>query len=571
MKYAPTILVVDDDQNLRKTLGDILRIKGYQPILASNGAEAIAAMAQTATVSLALIDLMLPDMNGLEIMERIKKISPLTEAIILTGHASLETAINATKQGAFSYLLKPYQMDDLLLNIKHGIDRQQAQEEILRLASYPRLDPNPVIEVGSGAEVTYINPAAEKAFPDLSTAEQSHPLLQGIAEISAALRQSNVQENIREIRIGDAVFEQHISYIKESDLIRIYVLDITSRKNAEQALVIREQEQASVAELGSFALSGKEVSDVFDRAVTLVSETLAVKFSLIFEAQPQTEELLFRAGTGWEAANNPLLTNADFTLSSCLIQQSEQPLIWVNPSNEPYMPCHSLLKLLGAVSGVTLPIGSHSNLFGVMGVFSEHPRDFSKDDLNFLQAMSNVLSSAVQRKRSEEEINLLATTDTLTGIANRRAFSTELEKELERAKRYSTPLSLVMYDIDYFKRVNDTFGHDAGDAVLQTLTEIVKTNIRAVDVVARWGGEEFLILMPQSDTTAARNAAEKLRQKIAEHPFEQVGTLTVSFGVTAFAPQDDSNALLKRVDDALYQAKEHGRNRVEILLAENIS
>lgn len=566
MKQAPTILVVDDDQNLRKTLGDILRIKGYQSILAGNGAEAIATMAQTATVSLALIDLMLPDMNGLEIMKRIKEISPLTEAIILTGHASMETAINATKQGAFSYLLKPYQMDDLLLNIKHGVERQQAQEEILRLASYPRLDPNPVIEISSSSEVTYINPAAEKAFPGLSTAGELHPQLQGIAEISATLKQSDVQEKIREIRQDDAVYEQHISYIKEADLIRIYVLDITSRKRAEEALVIREREQAAVAELGSFALSGIEVSLVFDRAVALIVQTLEVGICLILESQPESERLILRAGIGWDTKTNiSLVDNPSCALLAQLTRQSEQPLLFgdlptgQNPANSP------LLKQLGAVSGVTLSIGSNANFFGILGMFTAYPREFSKDDLNFLKVVANVLSSSVQRKRSEEEITLLATTDTLTGIANRRAFSAQFEKEIERSIRYGTPLSLVMYDIDHFKQVNDTFGHDAGDAVLKNLTAIVKRNIRVGDVVARWGGEEFMILMPQSDASAAADAAEKLRQEIARHPFERIGNLTVSFGVTAFTPQDDSNTLLKRVDDALYQAKENGRNQMVML------
>ncbi|MFA5215215.1 PAS domain-containing protein [Sulfuricurvum sp.] len=183
-----------------------------------------------------------------------------------------------------------------------------------------------------------------------------------------------------------------------------------------------------------------------------------------------------------------------------------------------------------------------------------------------LQGYFGTEHDVTERKQIEEEIKRLATTDTLTGIANRREFNTQLEKEIERSKRYSTPLSLIMYDIDYFKRVNDTFGHDAGDAVLQTLTTLVKSNIRTVDIVARWGGEEFMILMPQSNASTAAEAAEKLRQKIVEHPFEPVGKLTVSFGVTPFEPQDDLDGLIKRVDDALYQAKEHGRNRVEILL-----
>lgn len=125
-----------------------------------------------------------------------------------------------------------------------------------------------------------------------------------------------------------------------------------------------------------------------------------------------------------------------------------------------------------------------------------------------------------------------------------------------------------MYDLDHFKRVNDTFGHDTGDDVLRAVTEVVTANIRAVDVAARWGGEEFLVLMPQSDLAAARGASEKLRQVIEQHRFDKVGTVTVSFGVTQFVPQDDLNVLLKRVDDALYRAKENGRNRVETLTAE---
>lgn len=169
------------------------------------------------------------------------------------------------------------------------------------------------------------------------------------------------------------------------------------------------------------------------------------------------------------------------------------------------------------------------------------------------------------RKWAEEEIKLLATTDTLTGIANRRKFNLQLDKELERARRYGSALSLIMYDIDHFKRVNDTFGHDAGDCVLKDLTAMVKTNIRAVDLVARWGGEEFMILMPQSDETAAGIAAEKLRTRIEQHYFDQVGNLTVSFGMTSFVINDNSNTILKRADDALYHAKEKGRNRVEIL------
>ncbi len=161
MKVVSTILVVDDDPNLRKTLSDILRIKGYECVVTGSGAEAIA-MAGNENISLALIDLMLPDMSGLDVMERIKAASPLTEAIILTGHASLDTAIDATRRGAFSYLIKPYQMDDLLLNIRHGVDRQQAQTEIRRLSEALRQSHEAIFVADADLCFEYANAAANR-------------------------------------------------------------------------------------------------------------------------------------------------------------------------------------------------------------------------------------------------------------------------------------------------------------------------------------------------------------------------------------------------------------------------
>lgn len=170
-----------------------------------------------------------------------------------------------------------------------------------------------------------------------------------------------------------------------------------------------------------------------------------------------------------------------------------------------------------------------------------------------------------QRKLSEERIYLLATTDSLTNMTNRREFSRILQHEIDRAKRYDTPLSLIMYDIDHFKKTNDTFGHDVGDEVLVAISRLVRENIRSVDVAARWGGEEFMVLMTQCDRSAAGIVAEKLRQAIAMHRFDAVGHITASFGVTVLTTQDDFGSLVKRVDAALYKAKSEGRNRVEIL------
>lgn len=177
---------------------------------------------------------------------------------------------------------------------------------------------------------------------------------------------------------------------------------------------------------------------------------------------------------------------------------------------------------------------------------------------------TGILLDITQRKMAEERVRTMAITDGLTGITNRQEFSRLLEHEIERSARYHTPFSLIMYDLDHFKQVNDRFGHNAGDDVLNTVTSLVNDNIRSIDIHGRWGGEEFMVILPQTGLDAAREVAEKLRRVIAAHRFDQIGTVTASFGVVELVPRDNSKLLAQRVDEALYRAKSRGRNRVEV-------
>ncbi|QIB64831.1 sensor domain-containing diguanylate cyclase [Kineobactrum salinum] len=174
-----------------------------------------------------------------------------------------------------------------------------------------------------------------------------------------------------------------------------------------------------------------------------------------------------------------------------------------------------------------------------------------------------IVRDVTERKRIEEKIHRLATTDGLTGIVNRQEFNRILEDELIRSSRYGTTLSLIMYDLDHFKDINDHFGHDGGDRVLRTVVGLVNDSIRSSDVQARWGGEEFMVLLPQSGLAAAERVADKLCETIAQHQFAGIGAVTASFGVVELKPGENSDSLEKRVDDALYRAKARGRNRVE--------
>jgi diguanylate cyclase (GGDEF)-like protein len=153
--------------------------------------------------------------------------------------------------------------------------------------------------------------------------------------------------------------------------------------------------------------------------------------------------------------------------------------------------------------------------------------------------------------------------DPLTGALNRRSFMDRLAREQMRTLRGGEPFSLIMFDIDHFKSINDSFGHDVGDVVLKQLTDLVLENVREGDSLGRWGGEEFMLLEPRAGLDSAARLAERLREGIAAHHFTGVPCpVTSSFGVVQHRPGEDMDELTKRVDQALYRAKESGRNRV---------
>jgi len=179
----------------------------------------------------------------------------------------------------------------------------------------------------------------------------------------------------------------------------------------------------------------------------------------------------------------------------------------------------------------------------------------------------SILTNIAERVQMEEKLHQQATTDPLTKAYNRRYFFDLAQQELERSQRYNRPLSIIIFDIDHFKKVNDTHGHAVGDKVLRQLSERCQKTLRENDILARYGGEEFIILLPETPQEQAKQMAERMRIKCAETPFN-VGLasvkLTISFGISSFAPTLPLDELLLRADKALYLAKEGGRNRVRV-------
>ena len=170
-------------------------------------------------------------------------------------------------------------------------------------------------------------------------------------------------------------------------------------------------------------------------------------------------------------------------------------------------------------------------------------------------------------QKLQQKIQLEARTDELTGLYNRRHMYEQINRELRKIQRYDRPYSLMLCDIDHFKAINDDYGHPCGDQVLIEVARRMEKSMRVEDTVARWGGEEFLILMPETEIEAATLAAEKLRRQIGEipvHTHNQTLNVTMSIGVAQVHMECDIESILKKVDEALYTAKRNGRNRIEV-------
>lgn len=167
-----------------------------------------------------------------------------------------------------------------------------------------------------------------------------------------------------------------------------------------------------------------------------------------------------------------------------------------------------------------------------------------------------------ERKKTEEKLRFLSIIDPLTKAYNRRYMTQKLQEEIERARRHKTIFSIVMLDIDHFKKVNDCFGHNAGDIVLQSMVEMIQKRLRKIDVLARWGGEEFLILLPGTSLENAVSVAEELRERLSRMIIPDAKTVTASFGAAAFSDGDTVDTLVLRADNMMYKAKNEGRNCV---------
>lgn len=204
-----------------------------------------------------------------------------------------------------------------------------------------------------------------------------------------------------------------------------------------------------------------------------------------------------------------------------------------------------------------------------IGIIAEEVGQLAGNELHaksieLQEANSRINATNTLLEQKNHELEILSTTDQLTGLYNRHKVDGELEKECKRSVRYKRPFSVLMFDIDRFKRINDTYGHQAGDSVLREISSLLNENLRSTDILGRWGGEEFLVLCPETNLEEAQILGVKICSVVANHQFEINAPLTISAGGCEFSEQEDPKDLIRRVDEKLYAAKHQGRNRVVV-------
>jgi diguanylate cyclase (GGDEF)-like protein len=217
-----------------------------------------------------------------------------------------------------------------------------------------------------------------------------------------------------------------------------------------------------------------------------------------------------------------------------------------------------------SASRMSIPLISFGQTLGVLSLHSSQPNAFRESELQSLESVADICANSIQNAHYVERVKQLAYLDGLTGIFNRRFFELRIMEELERARRYGTGMAVVMADIDQFKRLNDEFGHLLGDEVLRQVSSLFHQQLRKIDVVCRYGGEEFAILLTQITTPQAVAIAEKLRRMVESFQFPGVPrTITISAGVAAFPTHGKTrDEMVRAADSGLYAAKQAGRNRI---------
>lgn len=300
------------------------------------------------------------------------------------------------------------------------------------------------------------------------------------------------------------------------------------------------------------------VDFIVNKATTILE---AGKCSLML-LDPETHELLIRGAVGLD---NDIIRQTRIKLGeqiAGLVAKEGQPLL-VTDIESDFHVARANRSHYRSKSFISVPIKIHNRLEGVVNVADKNSKEsdvFTEIDLKILNAIVRQAAIAIENANYYRKLEHLSTTDSLTTLFNHRYFLLTLDREIDRLKRYPKPLCLLMLDIDDFKAYNDTYGHLEGDSLLKDLSTLLKDNLRNVDIICRYAGDEFVAILPETDVHEAEIIAQKLKNALTQQRFRK--KVTISIGIAKCGTDMSRRDLIMKADQALYQSKRGGRNRI---------
>jgi diguanylate cyclase (GGDEF)-like protein len=336
---------------------------------------------------------------------------------------------------------------------------------------------------------------------------------------------------------------------------------------AEDIIARRPREVNVLLRMSMLAALEMELSSTLNLLCDLAAEIVSFRCAAVYFWDEDGEVMQLRA-----TRYLPSTTTENFSRASVLNYWAAKLARPMLLTRQCAPEADLLLDAMGAASALVVPLFVRNRVLGSLQLFGERANSFSREDAQLLWILSLVTEGMLARDYSNETLLRFAFTDYLTGLKTRGYFEQQLDLELARAERRSTPLALLMIDIDHFKRLNDTYGHHAGDLVLRDVAAILARDLREIDTAARYGGEEFILLLPETDRQGAKLVAQRLRFAVEQTNFftgvggaatNQVEHITISIGVALFPEEIHvKRELVEASDAALYEAKARGRNRV---------
>jgi diguanylate cyclase (GGDEF)-like protein len=376
-----------------------------------------------------------------------------------------------------------------------------------------------------------------------------------------------------EVIVGELPVFQSIPHILGSILALIALMGALSYSTGSVGNKIkvkeRELEKLNV-DLSALHETGREVSgslktdEILNSMLAGIANKLGYPRLKFFLAKGE-EALSEKTYPSNEGRNNWQVDSE--ALSKVIQEKSPQSVIQPLPEKKNFWGKKVLRKKGPYSVHLFSPLTVKDKLEGVVAVGIDVASELEPSRIHTLETLTRQVATVLENAQLYEEVEQLSITDELTGLFNRRHFMTKLTEDINRARRYNYPLSLVMLDIDHFKKINDTYGHSQGDTVIKEIAELLKKDPRAGDIVARYGGEEFMAIYPYTELGDAALAAERLRVLVESHPFPGKKSplkVTISLGVATFPSEavKDEDSLISQVDKQLYKAKQKGRNKV---------